>query len=86
MPVRLPAVAHTLDVVREESAFSEGMITFVGGKIRVIFIQRSKNLESRSEGRWVLLLKNGLCLAGNCGSVSKEGQSYQGGGLFPRKR
>ena len=86
MPVRLPAVALALDVVREESTLSEGMTAFIGSERRVILFQGSKNLESRSEGRWVLLLKNGLCLAGNCGSVSKEGQSYQGGGLFPRKR
>ena len=31
VPVSLPAVTHALDVVREESAFSEGMTTFVSG-------------------------------------------------------
>lgn len=62
MPVGLPAVALTLDVVREGGALSERMILLLN-EVRVVLCEDGKFVESGRHNIWVALLQNGLGLS-----------------------
>jgi hypothetical protein len=76
MPIGLPAISRALDVVREESTFCEGVITFVHGKLRVIFLESRKDLDGCGKSSWIRRLEDSLSLAGNCQGCQFEIMPY----------
>jgi hypothetical protein len=69
MPVALPFVTLTLDVVGKSSALSEGVVSLVLGQRGVRRFQRGENGQGSVESGGSVDIENILSMSGDCSQV-----------------